>query len=111
MDPASVGQPCVNEGHRIVETPTNRGCQTLCQPAYVAFAPKPNAGQLEPGTAIHKDLVCTVDEDVGHPRLVQQLFNGPAPTLCLRNDSTMSSTAESLTTRPSARIAVATSTG
>jgi hypothetical protein len=74
MDPASVGQPCVNEGHRIVETPTNRGCQTLCQPAYVAFAPKPNAGQLEPGTAIHEDLICTVDEDVGHPRLVQQLF-------------------------------------
>src|SRR5215217_8881300 len=74
MDPASVGQPCIDEGHCIVETPTNRGCQTLCQPANVSFAPKPNAGQLEPGTAIHEDLICTVDEDVGHPRLVQQLF-------------------------------------
>ena len=37
--------------------------------------------------------------------------NGPAPTLWRRNDSTVSSTAESLTTRPSARMAVATSTG
>jgi hypothetical protein len=37
--------------------------------------------------------------------------SGPAPTRCRRNDSTVSSTAESLTTRPSARMAVATSTG
>ena len=39
--------------------------------AHVAFARKSKAGQLEPSTAIDKDLVRTVDKDVGHPRLVQ----------------------------------------
>ena len=72
MDPASVGQPRVDERHRIVETPTNGGCQALGKPAHVAFARKSEIRQLEPGTAIDEDLVRTVDQDVGHPRLVQQ---------------------------------------
>ena len=38
MDPTSVGQPPVNEGHRVVETPTSGGCQPLSKPAHVAFA-------------------------------------------------------------------------
>jgi hypothetical protein len=72
MDPTSVGQPPVNEGHCVVETPTSGGCQPLSKPAHVAFARKSNVRQLEPGTAIDEDLVRTVDQDVAHPRLVQQ---------------------------------------
>jgi hypothetical protein len=70
MDPSSVCQPRVNEGHRVVETPTNGGCQTLSKPAHVAFALKSNVRQLEPGTAIDEDVVRTVDQNVGHPRLL-----------------------------------------
>jgi hypothetical protein len=69
VDPSSVCQPRVNEGHRVVETPAYRGCQTLSKPAHVAFAWKSNVRQLEPGTAIDEDVVRTVDQDVGHPRL------------------------------------------
>jgi hypothetical protein len=69
MDPTSFGQPRDNEWHRIVETPAYRGCQTLSKPAHVAFAWKSNVRQLEPGTAIDEDVVRTVDQDVGHPRL------------------------------------------
>jgi hypothetical protein len=58
-----------------------------------------------------KDVVRTVDQDVGHPGSFRSGSSGPAPTLCRRNDSTVSSTAEPLTTRPSAGMAVATSTG
>jgi hypothetical protein len=72
MDPTSVGQPRVDKGHRIVESPTNGGCQPLSKPPHVAFARKSKFRQLEPGTAIDEDLIRTVDEDVGHPRLAQQ---------------------------------------
>ena len=59
----------VAEGCRLVETPAYRDCQTLSKPAHVAFAWKSNVRQLEPGTAIDEDVVRTVDQDVGHPRL------------------------------------------
>jgi hypothetical protein len=70
-DTVTVVQPRIDKGIGIIETSTNRGCQTLRKPADVAFARKSNAGQLQPGTAIDKDLVRTVDKDDGHPRLVQ----------------------------------------
>jgi len=95
MHPTSVGQPRVNERHRVVKAPTDSGCQALGELAHVAFAGESEIGQLEPGTAIDEHLVRAVDQDVCHPRLVKQ----------------WSRTAESLTMRPSARMAVATSTG
>jgi hypothetical protein len=111
MDPAAVGQPPLDKWHRIVETPAYRDCQMLSKPVHVAFAWKSNVRQLEPGTAIDEDVVRTVDQDVGHPGSFRSGSSGPAPTLWRRNDSTVSSIAESLRTRPSARMAVAMSTG
>jgi hypothetical protein len=72
MDPTAVDQPGIDERHCIVQTPSDGGCQPLSKPAYVALAGKSKLRQLEPGTAIDEDLVRTVDEDVGHPRLTQQ---------------------------------------
>ena len=96
---------------RLVEAPPHRSCQALGEPAYIPFARKSEISQLETCTAIDEDLVRAVDQHVGHAGLVQQRLQRPVPTLCRRSDSTVSSTAESLTMRPSARMAVATSTG
>jgi hypothetical protein len=72
MHSASVGQPCVNERHCIIEAPPNGSCQALGEPAYIPFAWKSEISQLEPSTAIDEDLVRAVDQHVGHPRLVEQ---------------------------------------
>jgi hypothetical protein len=72
MHPAPVGHSCVNERHCIVEAPPNRSCQALREPAYIPFAWKSDVSQLEPNTAIDKDLVRAIDQHVGHPRLVKQ---------------------------------------
>ena len=66
------GQPRVDEGHRIVEAPTDRGCQPLGEPAYVAFARESKIRQLEAGTTIDEHLIRAVDQNIGHPRLMKQ---------------------------------------
>ena len=73
--PAVLGSvACATTTSRLVETPAYRDCQPLSKPAHVAFARKSNVRQLEPGTAIDEDLIRTVDQDVGHTRLVKQCF-------------------------------------
>jgi hypothetical protein len=72
MHPASVGHPCVNERDCIVEAPANRSGQALGEPAYIPFAWKSEISQFEPSTAIDEDLVRTVDQHIGHSRLVEQ---------------------------------------
>ena len=72
MHSASVGHPCVNERHCIVETPPNRSCQALGKSTYIPFARKSEISQLEPSTAIDEDLVRAVDQHVGHPGLMEQ---------------------------------------
>jgi hypothetical protein len=72
VHPASVGHPRVNEWHRIVETSTNRGCQALGEPAYVALGWELEISQLQPSTAIDKDLVRAIHQHVSHPRLAEQ---------------------------------------
>jgi hypothetical protein len=74
MHPTSVSQPCINERHRIVEPPTDGRGQALGELAYVAFAWEPEIGQLEAGAAIDEHLVRAVDQDICHPRLMQQRF-------------------------------------
>jgi hypothetical protein len=72
MHPTSVGQPRVDERHRIVEASTDAGCQALGELAYVTFAWESKIGQLEPCTTIDEHLVRAVDQDICHPGQVKQ---------------------------------------
>jgi hypothetical protein len=65
MYPSSVGQPGVHEGHRIVKAAAHRSGEPLREAAYVALTGKPHIGGLKAGTAIEKDLIWAVDQDVG----------------------------------------------
>jgi hypothetical protein len=72
MHPTSVGQPRVNERHRIIQAPTDSGCQPLSELAYVALGWESQISQLEPGTAIDEHPVRAVDQDICHPGQVKQ---------------------------------------
>jgi hypothetical protein len=77
VHPASVGHPCVNEWHCIIETPACRGCQALSEAAYVRLGWESEIGGLKPAAAIDEDLVRAVDQHVCHPRLAEQRLQWP----------------------------------
>jgi hypothetical protein len=103
MHPASVGQSRVDERHRIIEASADSGGQALGELANVAFTWEPKIGQLEAGTAIDEHLVRAVDQDICHPRLMEQRLQEtgahavPAQRInsvqygCVADDETLSS--------------------
>src|SRR6185437_2053574 len=72
MQSDAVGEPNVRVRHRVVEATTSRRGEPGGQPTDLAVAAEAHLCALEPATAVDPYLVWTVDEDVGHARLVQQ---------------------------------------
>jgi len=76
VDPAAIGQACIDHRRGLVQTPPQRRQNALHHPFHMMVIDKTQIALAEPPLALDKHPMGAVDQDFSHGRVAQQHFEG-----------------------------------